>query len=166
MQRIGIRLVSVLLTVGGLLGIGIALFTAVSMAKQHWLYGAMMVCFALLFAYATYAGIQLWRDQAGSLRRAWILFLTQIPVVTFPGITYEWYTGVSFKLMGGQVEKSTLLGLGASFNFYLDTRITDTSYGVNLIAVLATAFLFMARPNPSIERKSPGKPGSASHVKR
>ena len=166
MQSIGTRILSILLSVGGVLGIGIALFSAATMAKQHWLYGAMMVLFAVLFAYATYAGIQLWRNRSGSLKRALILFLTQVPVFTFPGITYEWYTGLSYKLMGGQVVKSSILGLGSSFNFFLDVGITDTAYGVNVIAILAAAFLYLARPDPSIESTSPGKPGAASHVKR
>ncbi len=156
MQRFGIRVLSVLLSVGGVVGIGIALFMAYRLVAQHWLYGVLSLLFAALFVYATYVGIQLWRFRTGSWKRALILFLAQIPVFTLPGITYEWYTGISFKLMGGKVDKSTVLELGSSFNFYLDTRITDIAYGVNVVAILAVVVLCLVRSNPSFQRTASG----------
>jgi hypothetical protein len=151
MQKIGIRILVALLLIGGVLGIVLTLYMGYGMLQQHWIYGLVFALFALLFAYSTFVGFQLWQGHPLGRKRAMILFATQVPVFTLPGVTYEWYTGLAFKIMGGHIEKSTVLGLGSSINFYLDTRITDIAYGVNVVALVALLFLVVARPNHAFQ---------------
>ena len=151
MQKLGIRILAALLSIGGVLGVVIILYMGYGMLQQHWIYGLVFALFALLFAYSTLVGYRLWKGHPLGRKRAMMLFATQVPVFTLPGATYEWYTGLAFKLMGGHVEKNTALELGSSINFYLDTRITDVTYGVNLVALVALVFLVTARSNPGVQ---------------
>jgi hypothetical protein len=152
MIKFGIRILALLLLVGGVLGVAIALYMGYGMLQQHWIYGLLLALFALLFGYSAFIGFRLWQGHPAGWKRALLLFSTQVPVFTFPGVTYEWYTGLAFKIMGGNVEKNTVLELGSSVNFYLDTRITDVAYGVNVVAVAALIFLVAARSNPAFQR--------------
>jgi hypothetical protein len=151
MQKAGIRLLAALLVIGGVLGIAIILYMGYGMLQQHWIYGLVFALFALLFAYSTFVGFRLWQGHPLARKRAAVLFATQIPVFTLPGVTYEWYTGLAYKIMGGHVEKNTVLELGSSINFYLDTRITDVAYGVNVVALAALLFLVSTRSNPALQ---------------
>jgi hypothetical protein len=151
MKRTGTRLLAMLLLVGGLVGVAVILYMGYGMLQQHWIYGLVFALFALLFAYSTFVGFRLWRGHPLGRKRAMILFATQVPVFTVPGATYEWYTGLAFKIMGGHVEKNTVLELGSSINFYLDTRITDLAYGVNVVALAALLFLIATRSNPGVQ---------------
>lgn len=152
MKKFGTRLLAAILVVGGLLGAAIVLLSVVGLMQVHWLLASTMAGFALLFAYATYMGVRLWRCKPGSHKRALLLYLTQIPVLTVPGFSYEWFTALSYKIQGGQVEKPTLFEIGSSFNFYFDARITEVVYGINLVAVAATAFLWLTRKAPLLEK--------------
>jgi hypothetical protein len=145
MQKTLTRFLAVLLAVGGVIGIAIALFMGFTFVKQHWIYIVIVAAFAALFAYSTLVGYRLWKGDPVARKRALLLFASQVPVFTLPGVTYEWYTGLAFKIMGGQVEKTTVLSLGSSINLYLDTRITDVAYGVNIVALLAVGCLLAAR---------------------
>lgn len=151
MQKLGIRILAALLLIGGVIGIAITLYMGYGMLKQHWIYGLVFALFALLFAYSTFIGFRLWQGHPLGRKRAMLLFATQVPVFTLPGVTYEWYTGLAFKIMGGHVEKRTVLGLGSSINFYLDTRITDFAYGVNVVALVALLFLVAQRSHSAFQ---------------
>jgi hypothetical protein len=139
------RLLAALLAIGGVIGIAVAVFMGYVLIRQHWIYSLVVAAFAALFAYAAFVGYRLWTGEPAARTRAVLLFASQIPVFTLPSITYEWYTGLAFKIMGGQAEKNTVLSLGSSINLFLDTRITDVAYGVNVVALIAVACLFATR---------------------
>ncbi len=118
-----------------------------------------MAALAWAFVWSTVSGVRLWRGEPRGWKWATILFAAQIPVFTVPGMTYEYYTGVASKLLGGNTDSSFTLGLGANINVYLDTRITDLVYGVNLFAVLVLGYLLWARPRRAMVAPSPAADG-------
>lgn len=141
--NIGVRFLALLLIAGGILGIGLGLYMGYTFVQQHWVYLLLVVGFVVLFSWTTLTGLRLWRNEERGWRWAKILYAAQIPVLTVPGFSYEYYTGIAIKLMGGQADNFLNLGLGASANLYLDTRITGLIYGVNVFAVLALVYLVM-----------------------
>ena len=139
------KFLALLLMVGGAVGIAAALYVSPQLFRQHWLYGLLMAIFVLAFAWTALAGFRLWRGERRGWKWATILFAMQIPVLTVPGMSYEFYTGLTLKLMGGNADKTLEFGLGSNLNFYLDTTITDLVYGINLFALLAAIILFRRR---------------------
>jgi hypothetical protein len=111
----------------------------------------LVVAFLLLFIWSVIAGIRLWRGEPKGWRWATILFALQVPVLTVPGLSYEFYTGLALKIVGGDVATNVGLDFGANANFYLGTEITGLVYGVNLVAVAALIHLLRSRPNKGMQ---------------
>jgi hypothetical protein len=144
--KIGARAAAAVLAIGGAVGAAISAWQAPGLVSQHWIYVVIVAALLWAFVWSVVSGIRLWRGEPRGWKWATILFAAQIPVLTVPGMAYEYYTGVAVKLLGGNTDSSFTLGLGATINVYLDTRITDLVYGVNLFAVLVLAYLLWARP--------------------
>jgi hypothetical protein len=143
----GERTLALLLMVGGVLGVGISIFTAPQFLRMHWIYGVLIAGALFVFVWSALTGYRLWRGEVRGWKWAAILFALQIPILTVPGFSYEYYTGVALQIMGGHVDKTFTFSLGSNANLYLDTRIVDLRYGVNLFAIGATIFLLLRRPN-------------------
>jgi hypothetical protein len=141
----GARVLAVVMIIGAVLGIGLSLLMAYRFVPVHWVYGVLVAAFLLLFAWSGVTGLRLWGGDARGWKWAVILFAMQIPVLTIPGLSYEYFTGIALKLMGGNTTQTFTFSLGANASFYLDTAITDLVYGVNLFAVGAVIYLLWAR---------------------
>jgi hypothetical protein len=149
----GERTLALLLMVGGVLGVGISIFTAPPFLRMHWIYGVLIAGALFVFVWSALTGYRLWRGQVRGWKWATILFALQIPILTVPGFSYEYYTGIALQIMGGHVDKTFTLSLGSNANLYLDTRIVDLRYGVNVFAIGATIFLLLRRPIYSLHRR-------------
>jgi len=158
----GARALAVVMIIGGVLGIGVSFYMAYRFVPVHWVYSLLVAVFFLLFAWSTLTGLRLWRGDARGWKWAVILFAMQVPVLTVPGLSYEYYTGIALKVMGGNATNTFLFGLGANANFYLDTGITDLAYGVNLFALGAVAYLLRARRPRGPQPASLPKPTDTS----
>jgi hypothetical protein len=146
-----VKVLAFLLVVGGLLGIGISVYMGYTFVQQHWIYLVLVVGFAALFVWTVLTGIRLWQNDPRGWRWGKILFAAQIPVLTVPGFSYEYYSGIAIKILGGQVDDHFKMALGANANLYLDTRITDLFYGINLFALFALIYLLAkSRPNTAL----------------
>lgn len=161
------RLLSVILAGGGFLGIGTSALLAGKLLRSHWVYIFVVAALMAVYAWAVYNGIRLWRGNRRGLHWATILYASQIPILTLPGFTYEWYTGPTIKLLGGHVKSVISFALGASINFFVDTQINETIYGVNLFALAAFAYLFrevkgvgVRIPTKSATQSEPNRPGN------
>jgi hypothetical protein len=95
------RLLAALLVVGGVLGVGLAFWMGYRFVQVHWVYILLVAAFLALFVWCVMAGVRLWRGEAKGWKWATILFALQIPVLTVPGLTYEFYTGLALTLAGG-----------------------------------------------------------------
>ena len=137
----GVRFLAVLLAIGGMVGVGLSFYLGYLSLQQHWVFLFVVGFFVVVFAWTLITGFRLWRGDERGVKWAKILFAAQIPVLTVPGLNYEYYAGLSMKLLAGEVKEHFALGLGASGTLYLDTRITDWIYGVNIFAVIALTYL-------------------------
>jgi len=115
---------------------------------------AVALLFALvivLFVFALVTAVRLWQGTAFGRKWAPILFASQIPVLSLPGLRYEWYTGAPFKFIiapgPGLFAKFYFTfpnRVGAGFAFNIGAGITQYIIGVNLVAVLALVLLLRA----------------------
>ncbi|HUF71540.1 MAG TPA: hypothetical protein VMR74_01445 [Gammaproteobacteria bacterium] len=144
------KALAVLLMLGGVVGIGIALFAGYQLAQAHWAYGLLMALLLALFAWSALTGVRLWRDDPRGWKWAIILFAAQIPVLAIPGLTYEYFTGIAVKVLGGGVEGPLSFGIGAGANIFVGGAAPELAYGVNLVAVAALAWLLWRRPRPAV----------------
>ena len=105
----GSRFLALVLMVGGVLGIGVACVFALRFLRVHWIYGLLVAAFLWLFVWSALTGYRLWRNEARGWKWALILFAMQIPVLTVPGLSYEYYTGIALRLLGGHADKAVTL---------------------------------------------------------
>ena len=159
-QDRGAKFLALLLAVGGVLGVAITVYMAYTFLQQHWVYIVLVAAFAALFVWTALTGVRLWRNEARGWKWAKILFAAQIPVLTVPGLSYEYYAGIAIKIIGGEVDSYFNVGLGANANFYLGTSITGLVYGVNIFALLALLYLFVkSRPGAALTSDAPPRAG-------
>ena len=148
----GERALAFQLMLGGVLGIGVSLYMAALLFRTQWVHSLIAAPLVLLFAGSMLTGFRLWRGRDSGRRWAIILFAMQIPILTVPGFSYEYYTAFSIKIIGGHVDKPVSISFGSNGNLQvLDSRVTDSAYGLNLFGLAATAYLFSRRRN-SISR--------------
>jgi len=69
----------------------------------------------LLFVWSMFTGFHLWRGHNSGRKWATILFAMQIPILTVPGFSYEYYTGLSVKVIGGHVDNPVSFSLGSKW---------------------------------------------------
>ncbi|MDF2434935.1 MAG: hypothetical protein JWP44_4566, partial [Mucilaginibacter sp.] len=130
------RVLAVLLMLGGIFGIGVSLYMAALLFRRQWVYSLIAGPLVLLFAWSMLTGFRLWRGRISGRTWATILFAMQIPILTFPGFSYEYYTGFSVKIIGGHVDKPVSISVGSNGNLQvLDPRVTDSAYGLNLFGL-------------------------------
>src|SRR4029078_10130562 len=96
---------------------------------------------AVLFAFGAHAGWRLWRSPEAGWKRATILYALQIPIVKATGLAYTCYMGVAVNLMVGATDTPFSVEFGANANFFLGTETDAASFGVNLFAAVATAWM-------------------------
>lgn len=144
---IGMKLVALLLMIGGVLGVGLTFWldlSLVSSGRAGVLSPAIAMtgAFIVLFGWAAWVGRELWVGERRAVRMAGILFAIQVPLLRVPGLIYEWHTGFTVPITVGSGGRfGAGFNLGSSFSFYVLPRIQDFSVGVNLVAVLVLVFL-------------------------
>jgi len=151
-SSIGVRIAALMLIVGGVIGIGIGIYMGYQFLQQHWIYLVLAAAFLVVFVWSVITGIRLWKNDDRGWKWSKILFAAQIPIVTLPGCSYEYFTGAAFKVVSGNHEENFKLSLGATITAYLDTRITDVVLGVNIIAVVVLFYLlWQSRSNKPLK---------------
>jgi len=143
----GMRIVALLLIIGGALGVGLTIWldTQLLMSSQLSVLSsaaAIAGVFICLFGWCVWTGIDLWRGRRKALKFAMILFALQIPVITVPQFSYRMYTGLMLQirvLSGGQVD--TGFQFGSAFGFYISPEVQGLAIGVNLVALFVLIYL-------------------------
>jgi hypothetical protein len=134
---------------------GIALWVGYQWLRIHWIYIVLVAGFLALFAWSTIAGVRLWRGEPKGWKWATILFVLQIPVLTVPGVSYEFYTGLALKIFGGETVHNFGFNLGASVDLNFGTDVTGLIYGVNIVAIAAVIYLLRNRPGKIVLPATP-----------
>jgi hypothetical protein len=139
-----IKVVSLLLSVGGALGVLISLVTEATNFLRSGMHPsamtALMGLFAVIFGWSVWTGVELWRGKPQALRSAKILFAAQIPQVTLPVFAYHFYTGFILALAYTQ-DTATRTGfefqIGSSIGFTIPGEVGHLVLGVNVVAIVA-----------------------------
>src|ERR1043165_800453 len=142
-NSIGVKLISLLLALGGAAGIGVFVW-ALSKARTGFL---VAVSCALIFCWATWTGVELWRNKPRAYKSAMILFGLQIPIVSIPEFSYQFYTGLLFLVsfsspanIGVEFHAASKIGVGIA------SGAEDVLVGINVIAVAALMWLIHVFP--------------------
>lgn len=149
----GMKLVALLLMVGGVVGIGVGVWLDIrwltnSQASLFSASTAIVGVFILLYGWAVWTGLDLWKGRRRALKFAQILFVMQIPVFTIPGISYEFHTGFTLLIMILRgLRLNFNFNLGSSFSFYISSEVHGVAIGVNLFALFVLIYLIrISRP--------------------
>ncbi len=137
----GVRVLAAILVVGGVAGIFVSIYLGYQLFLRHWGLVVVGIVFCMVFAWTILTGIRLWHNERRGEMWAKVLYVAQVPIITVPGFVYEYYTGFSIAILGGHVEDNLRLRLGANLSVYVDSRIDDVVYGLNLFALAAVIYL-------------------------
>ena len=141
----GVKLISLLLSVGGAVGVGVSLWalSRAASAKE----AVLALLFACIFGWATWIGVELWRNQPRAYKWALILLVFQIPNITIPAFAYQFYTGMSFFVsfsppanVGFEFHLASLIAFQAS------PDVQDVIVGINVVAIAALIWLLFVFP--------------------
>jgi hypothetical protein len=159
----GMKFVALLLIVGGVVGIGVCVWIDLKLllnfrASPFTLTTAKMGVFILLYGWAVWTGRDLWRGRRQALRFAQILFAMQIPLLSVPGFSYEFHTGLS--VLASVLDGPHLhfgFQLGSSFTFLFLPLVQHVVIGVNIVALTVSVYLIqksrklLAAPPPELQ---------------
>jgi hypothetical protein len=93
----------------------------------------------------------LWRGEPKGWKASTILFALQVPILTIPGLGYEFYTGIALKIVAGDVAHMFGFNLGASIDLNVGSDVTGFILGVNVVAIAAVIYLLRNRPGKSAQ---------------
>ncbi len=136
-----IKFLAVLLFLGGFIGAGTSASSGYAGGRMHLGASAVLIATALLFLFAALTGIRLWRGDPRGAKWASILFALQIPVITLRHFDYEFFTGLTLKIVRAQGNWDSDFLLGSSLNVMFDEQPTSPRFGINAIALLALLLL-------------------------
>jgi len=134
-----------LLIIGGVAGIVGALLVE---AGARTFSDLGFVGFAvLLFAGSVWIGVDLWSGKPRGYKWAKVLLLLQVPNISIPGFSYQFYSGLMLGLSFSREADSKLnllFELGSQMNFQFSRAVEDLVFGVNLVALAAFIYLIKA----------------------
>jgi hypothetical protein len=143
----GLKFVSLLLMIGGVVGICITFWLETNFVTngQIGLFSpttGIFGSFIVLFGWAAWTGRELWQRKKQALTMAKVLFALQIPLFQIPGFAYEFHVGLTVPIRiasGGHIGSG--FNLGSSFSFYISSQVRGFAIGVNLAALLVFIYL-------------------------
>ena len=145
------KILAALLTVGGFFGAVLSASNSYAVVRAHPGAGAALFAYALLFIFSVLTGIRLWRGDPRGVKWAAILFALQISVITLRHFDYEFFTGVSVKIMHAEGIWDTNSAVGSSLNLMFYELPTSPRFGINVIALLALVFLAATNTTSRVE---------------
>jgi hypothetical protein len=147
-----VRVLAVMLIIGGLLGTGLAVWVGYLFAIKDWSIGGLDLLAFSLLPLSAVAGFWLWRDGRPARICARVLFALQIPVLEFHGLSYEYYTGIAAPLRHGPGGTNFTMSIGGSATMGFDPNPVGYVIGANLVAVAALIILMYA---PRLDKQTP-----------
>jgi hypothetical protein len=155
------RMVALLLILGGALGVGLTFWIDINLLLTSQIsilssVTAMAGVFICLFGWCAWTGIDLWRGRRQALKFAMILFALQIPILTVPGFSYYFYTGFLLRiavLTGGEIDAGFKLA-SSGFKLYVSSDVEGLAIGVNLVALFMLIYLIRVARELADEKKA------------
>jgi hypothetical protein len=145
-HRYVLKIIGVVLILGGLLGIAASVPAVIHFAHEHQVARVISAIMGIaLFAWSIPTGVGIWRESACALKWAKILFALQIPVFSIGRVVYEYSNFLSLRIMVGNTSHNFGGDIGSSSDFYLLPQSPGFMFGVNLFALIVLVYL-IARP--------------------
>lgn len=143
----GAKILAVLLMGGGLFGAGLCLFALPSfLLMSRFFLGLFFILFAAIFLWSAFVGFRLWRNESGAWKWATLLFATQIPILSNSALAYEFFTGLSIKILYGSGMARFGFNAGAGFEVNIGSAVESVTFGVNVFAICAVLYLIFKKP--------------------
>src|SRR5690348_5165014 len=144
----GVRIVSLLLSVGGLVGVGIASLTQFELLRQTGFHPSLRTglvgVFLFAFAFSIWIGILLWQGRRSAVFWSEILLALQIPVITIANVLYEFPEGciALIQLIPGSIIKFEFeFHFGSGFQINFGSEVEQLVFGINVAALAALIYL-------------------------
>ena len=157
-RKMGTRLLALMLGLGGLVGIGVCLWTYIQILVQSGMKfspaAALFGVFIVIFGWSAWVGAELWQDKPKAYAWAKILFLLQIPTINVPHFAYQFYTALMLGLEFNRDNDKIGLDfqIASAIDFRIAHDIDNLILGVNLIAVAALIYLMtVSRTNRQVQ---------------
>jgi hypothetical protein len=144
-RRVGVKIVAAGLIVGGLLGI---LGTTIALRNHKMEWPAPAVALAV-FSWTTLSGVATWQGRAWGFRSARLLLSLQILQFSIGGLSYEFSSLLSFRLMAGNTTRQIGGNIGSSFDLNWAAQDAGFMFGFNLVAACALTYLLLAARSSS-----------------
>lgn len=138
------RFFALALILGSIGGVLISVLTVSQLTHKNLIDIFADVAFTGLYVLAGVIGVTLWRNRNYGKIWATILFALQVPVISSPPFSYEWFTGIAVKFVRTNGILDWSLELGGSNNFLLQS-VSIEMYGINVFAIGALTYLLIAR---------------------
>jgi hypothetical protein len=152
------RLLAVMLGLGGLVGMGICLWTYIQLFVQSGMKfsstAALFGVFIIIFGWSAWVGAELWQDKPKAYVWAKIIFLLQIPTISVPHFAYQFYTALMLGLEFNRDNDKFGLDfqIASAIDFRIARDIDNLVLGVNLVAVAALIYLVtVSRANRGVQ---------------
>lgn len=150
---IGVRILAVLLILGGIIGIGLSIWMAI-LGMEQPAFAIVAIVFAAVFTFTTWQGVKLWQNRPEAYKWSKILFAAQVPAFSVGGITYGFFTLVGFNVQLGAGVELFDFSAGSALNVLYSPEAPPTFVGVNLIAAAACAYLHFSTRSGNGQRVS------------
>ncbi len=141
----GMKLISLLLSIGGAVGVAVSLWALSHVASSKQ--AVLAVLYACIFGWAMWTGVDLWRNKPRAYKWALILLAFQIPNISIPAFAYQFYTGLSFLVsFTPPANVGFELHLASLISFQSSPSVQDVIVGINVVAITALIWLLYAFP--------------------
>ncbi|HEY6968634.1 MAG TPA: hypothetical protein VJA94_05500 [Candidatus Angelobacter sp.] len=148
-----IKLLALMLMVGGVVGIALSLAFIVNQRITVLIIG-FGIASVLIFGWSALKGLDLWKGKPAGYKWAKILFAAQIPLINFSGFCYWFYTGLNvwFMVQWGNEPNPGFTQVGVYFNFgsalyfYVGYWAKVSAFAINPIAIAALIYLLANSP--------------------
>jgi hypothetical protein len=144
----GVKLIAIMLIVGGAVGTVISLWGVGQFVRQAFVLIPWMLIIGAIFAWSAWIGVRLWQGMRPAYIWATILLIAQLPVVTAAGFVYHFYTGLNLAVILDLAQQSKFdfkFTLGALLQVGPSSGVEDIALGLNLVPLLALLYLWNVR---------------------
>ena len=153
---IGVKLIALLLIVGG--GTGAA-FTLVAESQMLFKAGiqfaALYGLLVFIFGWSAWSGYGLWKGKAWAVRNAKFIFAAQIPIFAVPGFSFDGFsTGLRvFFIVRSQLPVFRFgLDIAPTLQFAVSQEIDLWAIGVNMLAVVVLIYLIWVNRRAEVKQ--------------
>lgn len=147
-SKTGIRLIALMLIIGGTVGVVISLWLGGRVAREAPGYAPWVLLLLAVFVLVVWTGVALWQGKRWAFIWATILFAAQLPVFVVPALIYQFYTGVYFAILFDRARDAKFnfqFMFGTSLQLHFASSLDHAVLGLNIVPIFVLIYLYSAR---------------------